>query len=125
VEPAVSYLMRHSTGLLRTCRLPGTLSVPANPIDTFVIHDVAAMSIAQQIELFDWMTGAGRGVQVISVTSRPLAQLVAEGRFFEGLFHLLKAVCLVTVPRTRVNRHASRPPTSCPAIWRSAVEAHP
>jgi hypothetical protein len=124
VEPAVSYLMRHSTGSLRTCRLPGALNLPANPIDAFVIHDAAAMTIAQQIELFDWMTGAGRGVQVISVTSRPLAPLVEDGRFFEGLFNLLKAVCLVTVPRKSVNRHPSRPPTSCPAIWRSALDMH-
>ena len=102
VEPAVSYLMRHSTGLLRTCRVPGPLNLPANPIDTFVIHDAAAMTIAQQVELFDWMTGAGRGVQVISVTSRPLAPLVADGRFFEGLFCLLNAVCLVAVPQKRV-----------------------
>jgi len=98
VEPAVSHLMRHSTGSLQSCRLPGALNLPATAIDAFVVRDAAAMTLAQQIELFDWMTGAGRGVQVISVASRPLAFLVEDGRFFEGLFCLLKAVSLATVP---------------------------
>jgi hypothetical protein len=98
VEPAASHLMRQSAGLLHSCRLPGALNLPANAIDAVVVRDAAAMTLAQQIELFDWMTGAGRGVQVISVTSRPLASLVEDGRFFEGLVHLLKAVSLATVP---------------------------
>ena len=102
VETAVSHLTRRSTGLLKSCRLPGELTLPANRVDAFVVRDAAAMTLAQQIELFDWMMGAGRGVQVISVTSRPLVFLVEDGRFFEGLFYLLNAVCLVTVPRKRV-----------------------
>ena len=102
VEPAVSDLVRCSVGSLRSCRLPGALDLPVDHIDAFVIRDAAAMSLAQQIELYDWMTGAGRGVQVISVTSRPLLSLVEDGRFFEGLFYLLNAVCLVAVPRNRI-----------------------
>jgi len=102
VEPAASDLIRCSPGLLQSCRLPGPLNLPANHIDALVIRDAAAMTLAQQIELFDWMTGAGRDVQVISVTSRPLLSLVEDGRFFEGLFCLLNAVCLVAVPQKRV-----------------------
>ena len=98
VEPAVSHLMRCSAGLLRSCRLPGPLDLPAHQIDAFVVRDAAAMTLAQQIELFDWMTAAGRGVQVISVTSRPLTSLVEDGRFFEGLFYRLNAVCLMAMP---------------------------
>jgi DNA-binding NtrC family response regulator len=72
----------------------------AHNIDALVIRDAAAMTLAQQIELFDWMTGAGRGAQVLSVTSRPLLSLVQDGRFLEGLFYRLNVVSIAATHST-------------------------
>jgi hypothetical protein len=100
LEAVVTQLMRRCTGLLQSCRLPGALHLPAHKIDALVIRDAAAMTLAQQIKLFDWMTRAGLGAQVISVTSRPLLPLVEDGRFLEGLFYRLNVVSIAATHRT-------------------------
>src|SRR5579864_7854333 len=76
VEPALTQLTRWCAGSLESCRLPGALHLPAHKVDALAVRDVAALTPAQQIALFDWMEGAGRDTQVISMTSQPLLSLV-------------------------------------------------
>ena len=88
-ESVASQLMSFGAPPVRLCRLPGPLPLPADRTGTLVLDDVAALSLEQQIALFDWL-GAGRGdVCVISVTATPLASLVESGGFLDGLFHRL------------------------------------
>jgi transcriptional regulator of aromatic amino acid metabolism len=77
---------------VRLCRLPGRLQLPQDKRGTLLLNDVAALGLADQIALYDWLgTGAG-DLRVISVTTSSLAPLVARGAFLEGLFHRLGAV---------------------------------
>jgi DNA-binding NtrC family response regulator len=61
-------------------------------VSTLLIYDVAALTLRQQIDLYDWISVRGPETQVISVTSIPLFSLVDNGRFLESLFHRLSVV---------------------------------
>lgn len=74
---------------VRWCRIPGPLQLPADRHGTLLLNDVAALSIEDQISLFDWLGGAGGDLRVISGTTTPMAPLLASGRFLEGLFNRL------------------------------------
>jgi transcriptional regulator of aromatic amino acid metabolism len=74
------------------CSLPGALQLPDPAAGTVVLHDVAALSLPQQIELFDWVGRHRRHVQVVSLTHQSLPDLVRSGRFLEGLFYRLNTV---------------------------------
>jgi hypothetical protein len=77
---------------VRLCPHPGRLQLPPDKRGTLLLNDVAALALEDQIALYDWLgTGAG-DLRVISVTTLPLAPLVARGAFLEGLFHRLGAV---------------------------------
>jgi transcriptional regulator of aromatic amino acid metabolism len=76
------------------CALPGPLTLPKKPAGTLLLHHVEALTIDQQIALYDWMTGA-RQVQVVSITAAPLLWLMEHGQFLEGLFYRLNTVCLM------------------------------
>jgi Sigma-54 interaction domain len=76
------------------CALPGPLTLPRKPTGTLLVHHVEALTIDQQIRLYDWMTGA-RQVQVVSITAAPLMWLMEHGQFLEGLFYRLNTVCLM------------------------------
>jgi hypothetical protein len=74
-----------------SCSLPGRLQLPPDKSGTLLLNDVDALALEDQIALFDWL-GIGAGnLRVVSVTTRPLAPLVARGAFLEGLFHRLGA----------------------------------
>jgi hypothetical protein len=77
-----------------TCVLPGPLVLPRKPCGTLVLQHVEALTLEQQIALYDWMS-ASRLVQVISITGSPLQSLVEHGQFLEGLFHRLNTVALM------------------------------
>jgi len=72
----------------------GRLQLPQQGVRTLLTYDVAALTLAEQIELYDWITLRRPETQIISVTSRPLYTLVADGRFLEGLFYRLNVVHL-------------------------------
>lgn len=81
-----------ATPPVRSCRLPGRLELPPDTRGTLLLHDVAALDISDQIALYDWLGQRAPDLRVISVTTAPLAPLVAQGVFLEGLFHRLGAV---------------------------------
>jgi len=79
---------------VHTCRLPGPLVLPAGGFGTLVLHDVVGLTIRQQVELSDWMQRRHGAVQVISLTEAPIAPLVRDGRFLEGLFYRLNTISI-------------------------------
>lgn len=89
------------------CLVPGELRLPECRPGTLVLHDVAALTLEQQLALFDWLTGCWHGMQVISIASTPLLPLVHSGRFLEGLYYRLNVVYLVAGHRNRKAMPAS------------------
>lgn len=90
--PIAAEVMSLGTPPVRLCPLPGPLHLPPDKAGTLILNDVAALALADQIALYDWLAmGAGK-LRVISFTAAPLAALVESGIFLEGLFHRLGAV---------------------------------
>jgi transcriptional regulator of aromatic amino acid metabolism len=77
---------------VHSCRLPGALDLPAGGAGTLLLHDVAALTISQQVMLFDWLQHRRGDTQVVSVTGTRLMDLVRDGRFLEGLFYRLNLI---------------------------------
>jgi transcriptional regulator of aromatic amino acid metabolism len=72
--------------------LPGPLGLPAQRSGTLLLEDVDALTIRQQIELYDWLSADPGQPQLVSLTARPLDDLVRSGRFLEGLYYRLNVV---------------------------------
>ncbi len=70
----------------------GRLRLPAAPGGTLLTHDLAALTVAQQIELFDWIAGDGGRTQVVGITSVALGSRVEAGHFLQALFCRLNIV---------------------------------
>ena len=86
-----------------SCQLPGALHLPwPEMAGSLLLHDVAQLTIAQQIALSDWIVQQRGGIQVVSVTQAPLPALVQDGLFLEGLFYRLNTV---TVRATKGRGH--------------------
>jgi DNA-binding NtrC family response regulator len=77
---------------LTVCLAPGELRLPKHRSGTLVLHDASALTLDQQIDLYDWMSDRDGTIQVIAVTSIPLWSLVERGQYLEGLFHRLNVV---------------------------------
>lgn len=77
---------------VRLCTLPGPLHLPPDKTGTLILKDVAALALADQIALYDWLAAGTGTLRVISLTAAPLTALVERGIFLEGLFHRLGAV---------------------------------
>jgi hypothetical protein len=85
-------------------RLPGPIAIGTLPGDlgappahgTWVLHDVAQMTRAEQERLAGWMTTTP-GVRVISIASEPLWPLVTAGRFLDDLYYRLNVVVCESV----------------------------
>jgi hypothetical protein len=91
-------VLQRLTGAVETpvwfCQFPGVLDLHANITGTLVLGDIDQLTIDQQITLSDWLWRCGHDIQVISVTRAPMSELVAEGRFLEGLFYRLNTVVI-------------------------------
>lgn len=79
---------------VHSCRLPGPLDLPARGAGTLLLHDVSALTLRQQVELSDWLQRRRNGLQVVSIAHTPIAPLVCDGRFLEGLFYRLNTVSI-------------------------------
>jgi transcriptional regulator of acetoin/glycerol metabolism len=55
------------------------------------------MTIGQQLTLFDWLGRKNDDVQVVSITQAPMAALIEDGLFLEGLFFRLNTVAIQAV----------------------------
>jgi hypothetical protein len=91
-ESVVRRFIQACTPPLHVRLLPGALELPFHNVRSLLLHDVTALTLRQQIELFDWMGDHVGTAQVISVTSTPLLPLVEDGRFLECLFYRLNMV---------------------------------
>jgi sigma-54-interacting transcriptional regulator len=74
---------------VRRCRLAGRLELPPDRRGTLLLDDVATLTIADQIALYDWLGSSAENLRVISGTTASLSALTATGKFLEGLFHRL------------------------------------
>jgi sigma-54-interacting transcriptional regulator len=92
-QAVVNSMMTWCAPPVHRCELPGYLDLPLARCGTLVLTNASALTLEQQIELYDWLD-AGRSVQVVSVTSKPIWPLVEQGRFLEGLFYRLNVVTL-------------------------------
>jgi hypothetical protein len=72
--------------------IPGTLDLPLGDRGTLVMHDVSALTVAQQITFYDWMTPRSATMQVIAITTQPLAPKMESGGFLQALLNRLTAV---------------------------------
>jgi hypothetical protein len=93
LHPVVNSMMTWCEPPVHRCDLPGYLDLPLARGGTLVLTNAAALTLEQQVELYDWLD-ARRAVQVVSVTSKPIWPLVEQGRFLEGLFYRLNVVTL-------------------------------
>jgi len=91
LQPVVTRLAKLCRPPFEVCQAP-RLQLPKQHVSTLLTYDVAALTLRQQIDLYDWISVRGRDTQVISVTSTPLFSLVEDGRFLESLFHRLSVV---------------------------------
>jgi transcriptional regulator of acetoin/glycerol metabolism len=91
-ESIVAQLRELCVGPFHSCQLPGALDLPHVAKGTLILHDVAALTIAQQVALFDWLHQQNGAVQVVSLTQKRLMGMVCDGRFLEGLFYRLNTI---------------------------------
>lgn len=100
IEHVLMQLRDVCVGPFFECQLPGALNLPQSASGTLILHDVAALTIAQQVALFDWLHQQKGAAQVVSLTERDLMGMVDNGHFLEGLFYRLNTIS-VTVRESR------------------------
>lgn len=91
-------MARLSRGMVRTCMVGSRIVLPDEEPSTLILHDVARLSVPQQVEVMDWIAARTARTQVVSIASVPLRSLVEEGLFLQGLFHRL---CVVEASANR------------------------
>jgi hypothetical protein len=94
IHEVAKQLTRACVGPVHPCVLPGRLELPAQPAGTLLLARVEELTMAQQVELFDWISTWQGRVQLASIATTRLERLVAHGRFLEGLFYRLNVVYL-------------------------------
>jgi transcriptional regulator of aromatic amino acid metabolism len=76
------------------CYPPKALQLPEKRRGTLFLVNAAAMTLEQQIELYDWMQGGTEDIQIVSLVTGSLYDRVLEGEFLEGLYYRLNVLCL-------------------------------
>jgi hypothetical protein len=99
-DTVMRHLMTWCSLPFRYCALPGKLELPVTPKGTLLLKDVAAMTLSQQVMLYDWLS-VSRDMQVVSISTAPLLTLVEDGDFLEGLFYRLNVIRLEAMQGTR------------------------
>ena len=100
-DTAMRHVMTWCGLPFRYCALPGKLELPTLRKGTFLLSDVSALTLSQQVALYDWLSAGAGEMQLISLTSTPLAPLVEQGEFLEGLHYRLNIIRLDAVNGTR------------------------
>jgi transcriptional regulator of acetoin/glycerol metabolism len=93
-EAVLTQLQELCVGPFYGCQLPGVLELPEQGSGTLLLNYVAALTIAQQVALFDWLHQQKGTIQVVSLTQKRLLSLVCDGRFLEGLFYRLNTISI-------------------------------
>ncbi len=101
VETAMRHLMTWCSLPFRYCALPGALELPTTPRGTLLLKEVGALTLSQQVVLYDWLTAVHGQVQVISLTTTSMATLVDDGLFLEGLLYRLNVIRIDGADGTR------------------------
>jgi hypothetical protein len=101
VDAAMRHLMTWCALPFRYCSLPGPLELPNARRGSLLLRDIAALSLSQQVSLYDWLSGVSGDTQVISLTTAPLRTLVEDGEFLEGLYYRLNVIRLAAHQGTR------------------------
>ena len=70
-------------------------SLPPDAAGTLFLEHVEECSTEQQQALVDWLDAAVRPVQVITMTERPLFDLVERGALLSSLYYRLNTIHLI------------------------------
>jgi hypothetical protein len=97
VERVVEQLTTVCQTPIKVCRFPGLLDLPSVVNGTLVLADIDKLTIAQQISLSDWLWHTRDDIQIVSIARAPMMELIAEGRFLEGLYYRLNTIVLRTI----------------------------
>jgi transcriptional regulator of aromatic amino acid metabolism len=65
-------------------------------VSTLILHEVEALTPADQQRLLEWHDQQARRIQIISTAQAPLFPLVEAGEFDECLYYRLNTVCVKT-----------------------------
>lgn len=97
LERVVDQLTEICGSPVQVCRFPGNLDLSSVLCGTLVLADIDQLTIGQQISLSDWLWRSRNDVQVVSITRASMTDLIAEGKFLEGLFYRLNTIVLRTI----------------------------
>ena len=103
VDRVVEQLTTVCQAPIQVCRFPGILDLASVISGTLVLGDIDRLTIGQQISLSDWLWRTRNDIQIVSIARAPMMELIAEGRFLEGLFYRLNTIVLRTVDGHDVN----------------------
>lgn len=101
LDTAMRHLMTWCALPFRMCSLPGTLELPNPARGTLLLKEVGALTLSQQVALYDWLSTTHGSVQVISLSTVSLDTMVEEGEFLEGLLYRLNVVRIDGASGTR------------------------
>ena len=107
VEAAVRHVVSYCEPPYHVVPFPGPLDLAEATRGTLLLADVAAMSVGQQMRLYDWLSTAGERPQIVSVSFVPLRPLVDDGRFLEGLLYRLNVISLEATPVEPLSRNVT------------------
>jgi len=106
MSSVTKHLMAWCTPPFHLCAAPGALAPPSRRCGTLFLEGVSALSLAQQMDVDDWVIQAAGSVQVVSITRVPLWPLVEAGLFLQALFYRLNVVSLDAKPVKKVVRRS-------------------
>jgi hypothetical protein len=66
-------------------------ALPATPVGTIIVHDVARLTAAHQAQFLEWLRGQ-KETAVIALSPRPLFPRVRRGAFLDPLYYRLNTV---------------------------------
>jgi hypothetical protein len=67
---------------------------PVGRTKTMILHNVGALTPADQRRLLEWSERAAGRTQVVSTTPTPLMPRVTAGAFIDALYYRLNTVCV-------------------------------
>jgi len=94
----VGYLVEQLPSPVAVGVVGAELNLPELTSGIWILHDVVALTSAQQSSLADWIGGAGSKVRIVSVASTPLWPQVANGKFLEVLYYQLNTIVCEATP---------------------------